>query len=218
MGTPILSTMTIPEALLGFALVVGLLTIIPGLDTALVLRTALTRSRGRAYATASGVQAGTVVWAVAAAVGATALLAASAVAFELVKVAGAAYLVVMGVLLIRATLRHAPGADELPQPSGGPWRGFGTGLVSNLLNPKVGVFYLATIPQFVPEGLSPLTAGFMLAGVHVVLGMTWFTGIIFGAAAVGGRLRSARFVRWVDRITGGVLVLLGGRLASEARL
>ena len=82
--------MSIPEALLGFALVVGLLTIIPGLDTALVLRTALTRSRGRAYATAAGIQAGTVVWGIAAAVGATALLAASTLAFEFVKLAGAA--------------------------------------------------------------------------------------------------------------------------------
>jgi threonine/homoserine/homoserine lactone efflux protein len=210
--------MTLLEALVGFGVVVALLTVIPGLDTALVLRTALTRSRGAAFATALGIQAGTVVWGVAAAVGATALLAASQVAFEVVRLAGAGYLVVLGVLLIRSSLRRGPGAEPLPVAApGGAWRGAVTGFGTNLLNPKVGVFYLATIPQFLPDGMSPLLAGVLLAGVHTVLGMVWFTGIILGAAALGARIRSPRFARWVDRITGAVLVLFGVRLAVDAR-
>lgn len=210
--------MTVVEALVGFGVVVALLTVIPGLDTALVLRTALTRSRGAAFATALGIQAGTVVWGIAAAVGATALLAASQFAFEVVRLAGAAYLVVLGALLIRAGFRRtAPAEPGAPPTPGGAWRGALTGLGTNLLNPKVGVFYLATIPQFLPDGMSPLVAGVLLAGVHTVLGMIWFTGIILGAAALGARVRSPRFARWVDRITGGVLVLFGVRLAVDAR-
>lgn len=169
--------MTIAEALLGFAVVAGLLTIIPGLDTALVLRSSLTRSRSYAVATALGIQVGVVVWGIAAAVGATALLAASEFAYDVLSLAGAA---------------------------------------TNLLNPKVGVFYLATIPQFVPAGVSPLLMGVLLAGVHVVLGMLWFAGIILGGGALGARLRNPGFVRWTDRVTGGVLVGFGVKLALDA--
>ena len=209
--------MTVIEALVGFGLVVALLTVIPGLDTALVLRTALIRSRGAAFATAAGIQAGTIVWGIAAAVGATALLAASGLAFEIVRIAGACYLVVMGALLLRSSFRNP--ADVVPAASvpGGAWRGAATGLVTNLLNPKVGVFYLATIPQFIPDGLSPLLAGGLLAGVHTVLGMAWFSAIILFAGALGARLRRPSFTRWVDRVTGGVLVLFGIRLAADAR-
>lgn len=211
--------MTVLEALVGFGLVVALLTVIPGLDTALVLRTALTRSRGAAFATAAGIQAGTIVWGIAAAVGATALLAASSIAFEVVRIAGAAYLVLMGALLLRASFRRSA-ADAQPDASvpGGAWRGAAMGLVTNLLNPKVGVFYLATIPQFIPDGLSPLVAGVLLEGVHTVLGMIWFSAIILFAGALGARLRRPAFTRWVDRVTGGVLVLFGVRLAADARL
>jgi threonine/homoserine/homoserine lactone efflux protein len=101
---------------------------------------------------------------------------------------------------------------------GGAFRAWATGTTTNLLNPKVGVFYIATIPQFVPHGVSPLAMGVLLASVHCVLGMIWFSGIIFGASAVAPRLRSTRFLRWIDRVTGGVLIVFGAKLAISARI
>jgi threonine/homoserine/homoserine lactone efflux protein len=208
------------NAVLGFAVVAGLLTIIPGLDTAQVLRSSLSRSRGHAFATASGIQTGTMIWGIAAAAGATALLAASQLAYRLVSLAGAAYLVWIGATLLIKSFRPQHPLDEgdAVAPHGSAWRGWANGTVTNLLNPKVGVFYIATIPQFVPHGVSPLAMGALLAGVHCFLGMVWFTGIIVGASAVKPRLQSARFLRWLDRITGGVLILFGAKLAVSARV
>lgn len=210
--------MTILEAAAGFAVLAALLTIIPGLDTALVLRSSLTRSRGYAYATAGGIQVGVMVWGVAAATGASLLLAASEVAYEVLSIVGAGYLVFMGVRMLVTSFR-AEAVDEsgLPAITGGNARGFATGAVTNLLNPKVGVFYLATIPQFVPAGVSPLLMGALLALVHVVLAMIWYVGVIQGSRAIGARLRSPRFVRGVDRVTGGVLVVFGVKLALDTR-
>ncbi len=210
--------MTVLEAVLGFAVVAALLTVIPGLDTALVLRSSLTRSRSYAVATALGIQTGVMAWGIAAAVGATALLAVSEVVYEIVRLAGAAYLVGLGVWLVVASFRRHP-ADQTEPPAvrGGLARGWAIGAVTNLLNPKVGVFYLATIPQFVPDGASPLAMGALLAGVHCVLGLTWFTILIAGSTALGARLRTPRFVRGIDRVTGGVLVAFGAKLALDTR-
>lgn len=210
--------MTVLEAVLGFAVVAALLTVIPGLDTALVLRSSLTRSRSYAIATALGIQFGVMAWGIAAAVGATALLAVSELAYEVVSLAGAVYLAALGAwLLVSSFRRHAVDAVELPPVRGGVLRGWAMGAVTNLLNPKVGVFYLATIPQFVPPGVSPLAMGALLAGVHCVLGLIWFAIIIAGSSALGARLRTPRFTRWIDRVTGGVLVAFGLKLALDAR-
>jgi threonine/homoserine/homoserine lactone efflux protein len=208
--------MTLPDALLGFALVAGLLTIVPGLDTALVLRSVLTRGRAHAVATAAGIQVGVLVWGMAAAVGASALLAVSQVAFEVVRLAGAGYLVVLGVSLVVQAVRRR-GVESAPPPArDGLLRAVATGALTNLLNPKVGVFYLATIPQFLPAGVSPLAMGLLLAGVHVLLGCGWFAALILAGSALGQRLRSPRVVRAVDGLTGGVLVAMGVRLALES--
>jgi threonine/homoserine/homoserine lactone efflux protein len=210
---------TIGDAVLGFAIVAALLTVIPGLDTALVLRSSLTRSRGYAWATALGIQFGVMVWGIAAAVGATALLAASELAYDVVTIAGAIYLLGLGVSLVVKSFRHrgVEATAELPPARGGWWGGFAMGALTNLLNPKVGVFYIATIPQFVPPGVSPLAMGALLAAVHCVLGMFWFTAIFLGGSALGARLRSARFMRWIDRVTGVVLVGFGVKLLVDAR-
>lgn len=212
--------MTLEQAVLGFAVVALLLTIVPGLDTALVLRTVLTRSRAEAFAVTAGIQLGTLAWGAVAAVGAGALLTASQVAYQLLTFAGAGYLVWLGARMLVRGL-GAPQQNE-PRPDGDARRGrlgaLGTGLLTNLLNPKVGVFYLATIPQFVPEGVSPMAMGLLLAAVHCAFGTIWSVAIVLGGSVLGSRLRSARFVRWVDRITGGVLVVMGIRLAVAARV
>lgn len=211
--------MTVTQALLAFAVVAGLLTIIPGMDTALVLRSTLTRSRRHGFAALGGIQVGTLLWGAAAAGGAAALLAASQTAYRVLTIAGAVYLGWMGVSMIAASLhRRVERADvETPPSASGRWRDFGLGLGTNLMNPKVGVFYVAAIPQFTPAGVNPLLMGLLLATVHCVLGTLWLSAVLLGAGVAGPRLRRSGAVRWLDRITGGLLVAFGARLAFEAR-
>ena len=210
--------MTVTSAVLAFALVAGLLTLVPGLDTALVLRSTVTRSRSHGMAALAGIQVGTLVWGAAAAGGAAALLAASQTAYRVLTVAGAAYMVWLGIAMIRSSFRRGPDHQpDVPLPSGGRWKDFTMGLGTNLMNPKVGVFYVAAIPQFVPDGVNPLVMGVLLALAHCVLGTAWLSAVVLGAGWVGPRLRRSNALRWVDRVTGGVLVFFGARLAATTR-
>ena len=210
--------MTIAQALWGFALVAALLTIIPGLDTALVLRSSLTQSRTHAYATALGICSGAFVWGSAAAVGASALLHASEFAFTMLKLVGAAYMVWFGVSLIVGSFRKTYEAPDAAAKTTGSYAGaFGRGALTNLLNPKVGVFYIALIPQFIPEGVMPLGMGILLALVHVVESLIWFSLIIFATQYARRFLKSPKIAKWIDRVTGGVLLGFAGILAFEAR-
>ena len=168
------------DAILAFALVAGLLTLVPGLDTALVLRSSLTQSRCYAWATAAGVATGAMIWGIAAAVGISALLTASEVAYRVLTTAGAAYMCHLGGSVIWRSIRdrriHVPATDTTAtaatQAASSPWRGWLIGAATNLLNPKVGVFYIATIPRFLPEGTAPLPMGAALAGMHGALTRT----------------------------------------------
>ncbi|WP_411375147.1 LysE family translocator [Arthrobacter sp. MPF02] len=210
--------MTITQALLSFAVVAGLLTLVPGIDTALVLRSSLTRSRSYAFATALGISTGAMIWGVAAAVGVSALLAASELAYRALTLAGAAYMVWLGASLVRKSWKGgAPAeAEAVAVPArAGLFRAWLTGTGTNLLNPKVGVFYIATIPQFIPAGVSPLFMGVVLAGVHSALTMAWFALLIFGTGYASKWLKGPRTVRIIDRITGTVLVGFGVKLALQ---
>jgi threonine/homoserine/homoserine lactone efflux protein len=201
-------------AIATFVLLAAALTLTPGLDTALVLRAALTRSRAEATGTAAGIVAGLLVWGAAAAVGVSALLAASRVGYDVLRFAGAAYLCWFGARLLRRAVR--PGAGHA-SPDGtaarSVWRAARQGLLTNLLNPKVGVFYLALLPQFVPAGSDPLAVGLLLAAVHGVMSLLWFGLLIVLAGALGRWLRRPRTTRVIDGVTGAALVGFGIKLA-----
>lgn len=209
--------MTTAQSLIAFAVAAGLLTITPGLDTALVLRTATAEGWRRATAVAVGIGLGCLAWGAAAAFGAGALLVASQTAYTALKWAGAAYLVWLGVNLLRKP-RSAfeTGAGETP-PSGGLVAALAKGFWNNLLNPKVGVFYVSFLPQFIPPGASPAAFGLLLAAIHVVMGLAWAGGLILATAPIAKALRKPGVVRWLDRITGGVFVAFGVRIALERR-
>ena len=225
--------MTVPEAMLLFALVAIPLTMMPGLDSALVLRTAVVSGRKHAYATALGINAGVLAWGVAAAVGATAVLAASETAYRALTLAGAAYLAWLGGRMLWSSFRPGgydalpdgvdaalpgarPGAVAVPGVEPSPWRSFALGATTNLLNPKVGVFYLATIPQFLPDGVPHLLMGLLLAVEHDVLGLAWLA-VLINAASLAKRWLSGRTIAQVtDRVTGVVLLALGGRIGWNA--
>jgi threonine/homoserine/homoserine lactone efflux protein len=208
---------TLLTAVLGFAAVAAALTVTPGLDTALVLRSAMTGLRREAAATAAGIVGGLFVWGAAAAVGVSALLTASQTAYDVLRFGGAAYLVWFGGRLLWRALRPGPAADAVAAGGRPAWRAVRQGLLTNLLNPKVGVFYVALLPQFVPPGTDALAVGLLLAAVHAVLSLLWFALLIAGAGALGRRLRSPRTVRALDGVTGVVLVGFGAGLATASR-
>lgn len=212
--------MTVAEAIGGFALVAALLTILPGPDSALVLRSALVQGRRPAIATALGINTGSLVWGAAAGVGAAALISASEVAFTALKLAGAVYLAYLGIRMLVASFRRSDSGPEVPTalaPEHSLWAAFGRGALTNLLNPKVGAFYVALIPQFLPEGASPLAMGLVLALVHVVESVIWFAVLIVAAETARAWLSSPRVSRWIDRVTGGFLLAFAGLLAVESR-
>jgi threonine/homoserine/homoserine lactone efflux protein len=209
---------SLAASVLTFALLAGALTVTPGLDTALVLRAALTSGRREAAATAAGIVGGLFVWGAAAAAGVSALLTASDVAYDVLRYAGAGYLVWLGGrLLLRAVRGTGVGAEADGTPPATTWRAARIGLATNLLNPKVGIFYVALLPQFVPAGSGALWVGLLLAAVHAVLSMLWFA-LLIGLAAVLSRwLRRPSTVRVIDGITGTALVGFGVRLAVGGR-
>lgn len=210
--------MTVPEALIAFSFAAFLLTITPGLDTALVLRTAAAEGPNPAWLAALGVCLGTLAWGAAVGLGLGALLAASTLAYEILKWAGAAYLVWLGLNLIlrpRQQFDLQP-AEALGAPAHGSawlWRG----ALNNLLNPKAGVFYVSFLPQFTPQGVPVAPWMVFLAFLHCLMGLIWFAGIIAATRPAAAALRRATVVRWLDRLTGGAFLAFGLRLALERR-
>ncbi|MFJ9840488.1 LysE family translocator [Kitasatospora sp. NPDC101155] len=213
--------MTVSSAIASFAVVAGMLTIMPGLDTALVLRSAITLGRRRAFATALGILCGVLVWGVAAAVGASAVLTASHLLYDALRVAGAGYLAWLGIGMIRRTLkeRGRPASGDAADGAGAAtaeatWvRSWARGLGTSLLNPKNGVFYMAMLPQFIPSGAPHLLMGVVLATVHDLEGLVWFSALIFGTQLVRRWLNRGSVQRVIDAITGTVLVGFGIKLA-----
>jgi threonine/homoserine/homoserine lactone efflux protein len=208
--------LTVTEALIAFSIAAGLLTITPGLDTALVLRTAAVEGPRRAVLAGAGICLGTILWGAAVALGLGALLAASAIAFEVLKWAGAAYLVWLGVkLILRPRERFELVGGTLQAHGGLAW--LRRGLFTNLLNPKVGVFYVSFLPQFLPAGVPAAPFMFLLAVLHALMGVVWFGVLISATRPIAGALQKASVVRWLDRLTGGVFLGFGVRLAFERR-
>ena len=208
--------MTVVQALGAYVVAAGLLTLTPGLDTALILRTAAVEGPKRAVFAALGISVGCLIWGAAVALGLGALLAASQLAFTALKWAGAAYLVWLGLHLLlkpRDRFEVAAGAAA----GGGDFTWMRRGLLTNLLNPKVGVFYVSFLPQFLPTGVAPAPFIFLLAVIHAALGLAWSACLIGATRPIAGLLKRASVVRWLDRVTGGVFLGFGVRLALEHR-
>jgi len=205
--------MTLQTALLAYVAAAALLTITPGLETAMVLRTAAVEGPRRAALAGLGIASGCLAWGLAAALGLGVLLAASQSAYTALKWAGAAYLFWLGAnLLARPRSRFDLGA---PAARGGNW--WVRGLLTNLMNPKVGVFYVSFLPQFVPIGVPAAPFIVLLAVIHVALGLVWCAGLILATSPLKRWLQRAQVVRWLDRATGAVFIGFGVRLALDRR-
>jgi RhtB (resistance to homoserine/threonine) family protein len=206
--------MSVNESLLAFLLAASLLIITPGVDTALVLRTAAVEGSKRAVLAALGVNTGCLAWGALVAMGLGALIAASEWAFTLLKWAGAAYLCWLGLNML---LRPRPAALADSGVSNGQRSWFMKGLLGNLLNPKVGVFYVSFLPQFVPAGFSAAPYMFGLACIHVLLGCVWCTLLIMTTRPLSAWLKKPSVSIALDRITGIVLVGFAVKLAMTRR-
>jgi len=208
--------MIVDPRLYAFIGVAAVLTILPGADMALVTRNALVVGRQRTTLTIVGISAGCVIHATASALGLSAILATSAAAFNVVKTLGAAYLVWLGVQSIRdaTTGKTVSATTETRHAGAGP---FLQGFLTNLLNPKVAIFYLTFLPQFISPGEPVLKRSLFLAALHIAMGFVWLTAYAWFVDQLGAVLTRPRVKAWLERTTGALLIALGVRLAWARR-
>jgi threonine/homoserine/homoserine lactone efflux protein len=208
-----------PE-LAAFVLASIVLIVVPGVDFALVTRQVVTYGRRAALTTAGGLLVAGLTHATLAAVGLSALLLASAKAYAVVKLAGAVYLIWLGIQFLRSAGREhrhaldngAPRAREISAR-----RSFALGLASNLLNVKMAVFFVTFLPQFVPTGGNVGLHTLLLGLLFNVLASSWWMMYILLVSRIRPWLARERIRKLVDRVTGGVLVAVGGSLAAADR-
>ena len=200
--------------LIAYIAAASLLTVTPGIDTALVLRTAVTRSAREAALTGLGIATGCFGWAALVAFGLGAVLAASAFAYTALRWLGAAYLLWLGYKMLRFPRRTFVSGSAV---SAGRHKAFPTGLLTNLLNPKVGVFYVSFLPQFVPAGVRVAPYMLLLGAIHALLGLVWFACLIAATRPLARFLAKPSVVQVCDRLTGGMFLAFGLGLALDSR-
>lgn len=206
--------MSIADNLLAFTFAATLLTLTPGLDTALILRTATVEGKQQAMRATLGINAGCLLWGAAVAFGLGALIAVSELAYDLLKYCGAAYLAWLGLnMLLRP--RSALSPVETGTKPASNW--FLKGMTGNVLNPKIGIFYVSFLPQFIPQGQPLIAWTFGLVSIHVLLGLIWSMVLIGATQPLAGVLRREKVIKWMDRTTGMIFVLFAARLAFSKR-
>lgn len=202
-------------AFLAFVSVSAVVIVVPGPDTAMTIRNTLLGGRGVGVVTGLGVSLGQLVWTLAASAGIAALLVASKPAFLVVKLVGAAYLIVLGLHALYSAWKSRTAVELPPRKRTSVRGGLAQGLVSNLSNPKMAVFFMALLPQFVPAGGATFGWSVLLGLVFCVLTFLWLACYAFVVAKAGTFLRAPRVKRILDAVTGTVLVGLGVRIAVE---
>jgi len=204
-------------AFLGISLLVILS---PGQDTALTIRNTLLGGRGGGIATAAGVVTGLATWTIASSAGLAALLVASQPLFLAVRLVGAGYLIFLGLQALWGAVRGDHGADAVRPVKGSRLRSavaYRQGLISNLSNPKIVVFFLSLFPQFVDRGEASFARLLLLGLIFCTITLTWLTLYAVAVARIGDFLRRDRVRRALEATTGLVLIGLGLRLATERR-
>jgi len=221
--------MELAPALLAYAIPAALITMLPGPDTAMVLTTAVKGGRRAAVLAAAGVGTGILLWGAAAAGGLAAALRSSTVAYDAFRLTCAAYLVLLAVRAVRASLRKGD-ATDLPHATSGnattprtrrsrrlPYFGWGyrRALLTCLLNPKLGIFFVVVLPQFIPAGAPVGATSLALSSLHAIEATAWY--LVLGKLADTARhVLARRRVRiWLDRATGTVYLGFGLRLVLD---
>jgi threonine/homoserine/homoserine lactone efflux protein len=205
------------HAALAFAIAAGLLTVTPGLDTALVLRTAAVEGPRKGMHAAFGVGLGCLAWGLAASVGLGALLAASELLYNALRLVGALYLFWLGARMIVAAFRQTPDVAVPDAAARATQSWLLRGFLSNILNPKVGVFYVTLLPLFVPAHANVTLFSVMLTMIHVAEGLIWFWLLTTLMHPFTDWIQRRSVVRALDGITGSVLIAFGVGLFFERR-
>ena len=201
-----------------FAAASALLIVLPGPDNVLVVRNALRYGRFVGLRTAAGTLTGVVVWVLAAAFGLSALLAASRIGYDGLRVLGAAYLVWLGVGSLRSrgpvTLDGTPTSDQPPTTGRA---GYLMGVITNLANPKTGVFFIAFFPTFIPHGSSIEATSLLFGALFVVEAAAWFAVLIWLVSQSASWLSRRHVQRRLEQISGLFLIGFAVRLVTETR-
>ncbi|WP_291326635.1 LysE family translocator [Desulfovibrio sp. UCD-KL4C] len=199
---------------LAFIPIVAILTITPGSDTMLVVNNTLTRSTSDGLCTVVGVNAGLLVHAMASAFGLSMILMNSATAFEFVKMAGALYIIYLGIQSLR---RSRTDSEELQVINNGFKRNFSSsvreGFLTNVLNPKVAVFYLALLPQFISPADDIIEKSFLLMSIHICMGVLWLGSLSLTLGKMRPLISGSKFKKRLEALSGVVFIALGLKIA-----
>ncbi|MDX6022255.1 LysE family translocator [Scandinavium sp. V105_16] len=206
--------MLVTDSLLAYTLAATLLALTPGLDTALILRTATAEGGRKAFHAALGIDVGCFIWGALVAFGLGALLAVSELAYTLLKWCGATYLFWLGIQLLLRPRQQFNLRLENTNPASN-W--FLRGMLGNVLNPKMGVFYVSFLPQFIPTGHSPIGWTFLLVAIHVLIGTLWSLALITATHYASGVLKKPVVVKWMDRATGCLFLAFATKLTMSRR-
>ena len=200
--------------LIPYLIAISILTITPGLDTTLIIRTATLEGKMKAFQAALGINLGCIVWGVIVACGLGALLMTSDLAFNALKWIGAIYLTWLGLNLL---LKPRSQLASLNNSAVTRQNWFMKGFWGNLLNPKVGIFYISFLPQFIPQSASPVIWTMSLVMIHVVIGLIWSIFLIAAMQSISTYLKQPKFIRYMDRVTGSIFILFALKLALSKR-
>jgi threonine/homoserine/homoserine lactone efflux protein len=206
--------MTLLESIASFSIAACLLTLTPGLDTALVLRQLITKDAHAARKAAFGVAAGCLIWGALVALGLGMLLASSVLAFTLVKSLGAVYLIWQGFLMLRRSAVVETLLSDVPvtEKSSSDHAAFFQGFWTNVLNPKIGIFYITLLPQFLVTGFNAGFYIFSLAFIHVLFSVIWFMLLIKAGQKSISLLKNPVVSDWTNKVTGAMLIVFGLKL------
>lgn len=199
---------------LAFLGIAAVLTITPGADTALVTKNVLGRGRASAFVTTLGICLGCLTHAILSALGLSAILRSSVALFNVVKFAGALYLIYLGAMSLSAAWKGGEPGQAGVAGRAGYWRSFLEGYGTNLLNPKVSIFYLTFLPQFISPGEPAFSKSLFLAAIHILMGLVWLTIYAAMLHRLSAKLLQPTIRRKLEAATGAVLITFGVRLAS----
>lgn len=205
---------------LAFAVAALMVTLAPGPDTFLVIGNALGGGVRRGLATVAGILCGGLFHVALFAFGVAQLLMYSERAFWTIKMLGAGYLAWLGAKALRSAFAARAGADApetAPAPPRSLWRAYAQGVLTNALNPKIAIFYLAFLPQFLAPGPDMAMQSIAMIAMHYVMGTVWLSLLVIGASRMAGEMRSARVARALDGVIGAMMLGFGVRLAWSTR-
>jgi threonine/homoserine/homoserine lactone efflux protein len=207
-----------PHSLITFVVAAIVVAMVPGPSTVMIMRQAARSGRRAGVATIMGNETGVLAWGLAAAFGLSALLVASQLAYDAMRVVGAGILIYFGVRSLWQVRKGAlPDHAEPALAGGSAWRSFRVGILTNAANPKAGVFAVSFLPQFVPDGAPVLATLVLFSVTWALIDTVWYLGIVWMVTKAKQVIEKPRVRRRLEQLSGVLLVGLGIRLAAEAR-